>query len=160
MQRNESLIYMLTASQQVLKSILDDITEEESMVIIADNTNHIRWQVGHLISSAYNALSLFGQDSEERKEFDKSFGYGSVISKETSDYPSFEELRAKLYDLQAMMIQVVGNLSDEVLEQEIGDADQKRPLWQPMSFLRMHDLYHAGQIVMIRRSLGRDKPFG
>ena len=49
------LVYMLKTAAQIVKPLIEDITEEESMARTEYGFNHIRWQTGHLAhTSSYH----------------------------------------------------------------------------------------------------------
>ncbi len=160
MSSRENILYMLKVNQQVLKRLLDDITEEESLEQGADGHNHIRWQAGHIVHSNASILRRLGGIVEDSERYEKLFGGGSKISDNPSVYPSMDELRARLYELQEQSITAAEKISDKALEADADWGDKKLPAWKPVSFLCMHDFYHAGQIVNIRKILKREQPFG
>lgn len=158
MTRRDHLLYMLKTNQHVIKRLLDDITEEESMVRGEGGLNHIRWLAGHLYGSDGYCFSLLGVKDDSTGQYSKIFGGGSVVSDDPTTYPSMAELRDLLYKSHERLFKIISDLSDNELEREIGE-EKKQPVWQPLTFLAMHEFYHAGQIVQIRKMLGRERPF-
>jgi uncharacterized damage-inducible protein DinB len=159
MSHRENLLYMLKINQSVIKKLLDDIGEEESMVQGKDDFNHIRWLTGHLYGADGYSLSVLGLKDESYSKYDKLFGGGSAVSADPKAYPSMTELREMLYKSHERLFETISRLSDVDLEKEIGEGEKKQPAWQPLTFLCMHEFYHAGQIVYIRKMLGRERPF-
>lgn len=159
MAAREQLVYMLKTTVQVVKPLIEDITEEESMARTENNFNHIRWQTGHLLHSNYATLALFSQEKIEPKDYGNIFGGGAELSDDPKAYPSMAELRRELLDLKERIIALAEKADDEVFEREIEWGSKKITVWQAMSFLCMHNFYHAGQITQIRKTLGRGRPF-
>ena len=153
------LLHMLKMNQLTLKPLIDDITEDESLVRPAKQGNHIRWHTGHLICYDSYGLTLLGDENENHKKLSKLFGAGSEISDDPSVYPPIAELKQQLYSIYERAIELIEHIKEANLEKEIGEGDKKRPIWQPLAFYCLHDLYHAGQITAIRRALGRERPF-
>lgn len=159
MSRSDHILYMLKSNQQVTRKLIDDITEEQSMVRGKDQGNHIRWQTGHITYCAGIILSLLGEKIDEHNKFQKMFGGGSVISEISADYPSMAELKEHLYRYQDRAIELAGKLSDADLEKETGEENNRVPIWRPITFLCMHEFYHDGQIVNTRKTIGKERPF-
>lgn len=159
MSHRDHLLYMLTTVQQVVKPLIDDITEEESLVRGPDTYNHIRWQTGHLAHGDSYALTLLGDESEDCKKYESVFEAGIEISKDPAVYPPMAQLREWLYRVHDKGIARVKNIDEADLEKKIGEGDRKRPVWQILTFYCLHEFYHAGQITQVRKSLGRPRPF-
>jgi len=156
----DHLLYMVKTNQAVLKRLLDDVTPEDSMVRGEEQLNHICWLTGHLLNTNGYALSLTGATIEDYPEWGKIFDGGSEISDDQSVYPPWADLRERLFRIYEQMTSAYSRLSDDDLGKMVGDDQSKAPLWQRLSFLCMHDFYHAGQIVYMRKILGRKRPFG
>ena len=156
----EQLLYMLKTNRGVARKVLEDITEEESLARTSENLNHIRWLTGHLVYSNSYALSLLGDDSEDYKGVEKLFGAGSKVTDDSSAYPSMTSLRERLYSIHEKSIEALEKIEDTDLEREVGEGKHKGPVWQKMTFFCMHEFYHAGQVVNVRNTIGRERPFG
>ncbi len=150
---------MLTINQRVIRKLLDDITETESMVRGEHGLNHIRWLAGHIFRSDLHSFRNLGLDDGSFEKYASRFGGGSVISDNPGHYPSMAEVREMLYKSHDRLFDVISKSSDTDLEKEIDDHGNKRPVWQALTFLAMHEFYHDGQIVNIRKILGRERPF-
>jgi hypothetical protein len=155
----EVVLYMLKVNQQALKQLIDDITEDESLARGANKGNHIRWLTGYLICYDSYALTLLGDRSEDYKEFLNLFGARTEISDDPSVYPPMAELKQFLYKTYEEEIKLLEGISAIDLKKEIGEKEEKQPIWQALAFYCLHDFYHAGQITAIRRALGRARPF-
>jgi len=160
MSMKEQLKYMVNINKLVAGNILPDITEEESLVRIEKIPNHIRWQVGHMVYSAGFALMKLGDTEDDWERLKSLFAGGNELADDPSVYPSMEQLRGWLGDIHERTLKILDEVDDATLAEEIGEEGQKRPAWQRYTFLCMHEFYHAGQIVQIRRALGRERPFG
>lgn len=155
----ENLLYMMRINKQALWRLIDDISEEESMRRLDGRLNHIRWQTGHILYTNSIALSLLGDETEYFNNLKETFGGGSIISIEPSDYPPMSELRKRLYELYDKLIGAVESAADDDFARETGEGKEREPVWQTLAFFCMHDFYHAGQITQLRRMMGREKPF-
>ena len=161
MDKKESLKKLLLSNHDTVKKLIDDIGEEESMRHDYEFCNHIRWQTGHLIDSARIMLTLLGKDEKIPDEWPKLFGYKSKIFENASIYPSMGDLREKLYFLYDQMISALDNIASDDLDKivELGEDWKVTPL-EGLNFLCRHEFYHCGQITVMRRVIGRERPFG
>jgi hypothetical protein len=155
----EQLKYMVNVNKLVAGNILPDITEEESLVRIDRIPNHIRWQVGHMVYSNGFALTQLGDGDMDWRKYGKIFGGGSVIAGDPSVYPSIAELMKTLIGFYDRELELLEKLSDNDLNKDVGEEGKPMPAWKRFSFMCMHDFYHCGQIVQIRRALGHGRPF-
>lgn len=157
----EQLKYMVNINKLVAENILPDITDEESLVRIDKISNHIRWLMGHIVYSAGLSLTKLGDTRDDWEgRFKSLFAGGTEPAEDPSVYPSMDELRSWLSDIHQRTLKALDEVDEAALAEEIGVEGQNRPAWQRYTFLCMHEFYHAGQIVQIRRALGRQQPFG
>jgi len=161
MDKKENLKRLLQSNHCAVKALIDDISEEESMRHDYPHCNHIRWQTGHLAYSAHVVLKMLGEKSGIEEEWIKLFGRGPKIYDNASIYPSMQELRDRLYSYYDKIFPALEKVTTEYLDTE----QEFAPTWKstPMDgilFFCTHEFYHAGQITVMRRVLGRDKPFG
>lgn len=154
----EQLLYMLQTTQRLTQPLIEDISDKESMVRGEHNRNHIRWQTGHLIHSDMYLVSVLGGDYPGAEKYKRLFEGGTEPDDESATYPSMAVLRDDLKGVQNELVALVGKMSDEDLQQELGGG-QSWTKWQAASFICMHAFYHAGQITHIRNILGRLRPF-
>lgn len=161
MSRKENLKYLFQTNQEALKSLLDDISEEESLNRARGLCNHFKWQAGHLAYSTDIMTWLLGGERSLPDEWTAPFKGGAELSEDDSVFPPFSEIRGKLYELQGN----IGNLLEGFDEGKFDDEVEISENWRPtrLNALLMfceHDFYHAGQITILRKNLGRKRPFG
>ncbi len=143
------------------KRLLDDVKEEESMIVLGKTHNHIKWLAGHLAFTSTLAGKTLGGTLSFPEPWMDLFRRGAEVEKDLSVFPPMDEVRKKLYDLYYEVEQLAAGADDAYLniEREIAPNWKDAPV-QAVLFLCAHDFYHAGQIAMIRRHLGRDRMFG
>ncbi|MCP4705064.1 MAG: hypothetical protein GY865_10670, partial [candidate division Zixibacteria bacterium] len=95
--KKENLKKLLQSNHDMIKKLVDDISEEESMRHDYEHCNHIRWQTGHLVDCTRLILKIFGENADFPEEWTKLFGYGSKLYDNASIYPSMEEVKQSLY---------------------------------------------------------------
>lgn len=159
--KSEVLKPHVTTVQSLLRRLLDDITEEESLRTFEKNPNHIKWLTGHLIFTAKLQAKTVGGDFETPAGWSEIFRRGAPAPKPGDKLPAMADLRAQLYVGHEKVLSLIETANDSYLETERVIA----PNWNdtPINsilFLCAHDFYHGGQIVMIRRAMGKERSFG
>ena len=124
-------------------------------------TNHVRWQTGHLVGSAYAVLRILGENLQGPEDTEKLFGGGSALKSDPSVYPAQTDLREQLYKLWDRIYNRLDKVDESLMDETVDFSEE----WQPTRFealmlLAAHNFYHAGQAVQTMRSLGKDRPFG
>ncbi len=147
--------------QGMVRPLIDDITEQESLVTIGSSPNHICWQTGHLVFTAYLAATALGGKVVIPDGWTKIFERGAKEPDGTVPIPSMSAVREELYRLHAEVVRLIDASDDSRLDIKV----QIAPGWEdsPMTavlFFCAHDFYHGGQIALIRRELGRRRVFG
>lgn len=123
---------------------------------------HATWIVGHLASSQ-NVL-LFRR-CLGRSEMDDGFAAhfpigGPVPSVGEHAYPSISEIRKQFDRMQELTLSAVAGLSDgKLAEAAFGAEGKPHPHYGTVagaiSHMARHEAFHAGQLAMIRRLLGK-----
>jgi hypothetical protein len=147
--------------QGATRKLLNDITEDEAFVTIGQSPNHICWQTGHIITTTALRIGCLGAKADIPKEWVRMFSRGATCEKDRSACPAFAELRDTLFSLYPQAEKALSMCTEDYLGSEI----EVIPGWKDLAvhyitFLLTHDFYHAGQIAIIRRHLGRSGTFG
>lgn len=161
MTSKEHLLGHLKLIHGAIRKLLDDVSEQESLVSLSGNPNHIKFLAGHMSSTAAMALIAAGGKPEYPEDWMKLFGRGATVSTDMAQYPTMSEVREKLLGLYGELEEFVAHAEEAALER----VNTLRPGWEmnatdAVLFFTSHDFYHAGQIAMIRRALGRERMFG
>jgi hypothetical protein len=149
----------MDTSSMVLKSYVGDLTDAELLRRPGPGCNHVAWQLGHLISSCCSLVdSLVPGAAPKLPE-----GFAAAHSKETvgSDDPAKFRTKQEYLDLYD---KVHAAAMEALARQSEADLDKPGPenfrsmfptagaMWV---LVATHPLMHAGQIVPLRRALGK-----
>lgn len=161
MDKKSDLINLMSTQQGAVKKLLDDVTDEESTYRLYEQANHIRWLAGHLVYNAGLVLKYLGSEGECPADWEIMFSRGSVTGEKSPAYPSIMEIRNQLYSMYKKQLQLLDKMTTEDFTKNLDTIDESgdSPL-RSIQFLCSHEFYHLGQIMMIRRMLGRDRSFG
>ena len=156
MNSKENLEYLFQTGQGALKRLLDDISEEESLNGAGGFCNPIRWQAGHLAWCADIMVWLLGGERTFPDKWTATFEYGSKLPENDAVFPPFKEICGKLHELQMRMNSLLDGFDEDKFAEEVELAkDWRMNRLNALHFFCRHDFYHAGQIMILRKQLGR-----
>ena len=152
------LHYNVTFTHNVTKMYLDDVADDEMLVRAVPGSNHLAWQLGHLVASERSLLEAIGADVPDLPE-----GFAEKHGKENagSDDPGDFLTKAEYFELMQQMHHAAEAAIDKTDEAGLdAPAPEKLRGFFPTvgSVLLMtgsHEMMHAGQIATIRRALGK-----
>jgi uncharacterized damage-inducible protein DinB len=130
-----------------------DMTQEQSLSQPSPGGNCANWILGHLTDVQNAAMNLVGEnpvwDSEElkRASYDPITGPARAIDWET--------MRSRFLESRERCLAAIQNLEDERLGDNVphpfGGQTSRAEL---LAMLAQHQMYHAGQLAMARRTAG------
>lgn len=146
-------------SHMVLSGYLGDFSDEDLMQCPGEGCNHIAWQLGHLISSECSLLNMVAPGAA----FDLPEGFAENHNKENSKSDDTSKFHSKAEYLELMgkvkeaTFAALDGLNEEDLDKP-GPEDMRQfcPTVGSMFLLiGAHPMMHAGQLVPVRRKLGK-----
>jgi hypothetical protein len=158
MQAKDAIRQVIEWSHMVVQMYLDDLSDADLMVRSVPGTNHIAWQLGHMVGGTRMMLGALGREPPAVPD-----GFDAAHSRETaaSDDPA---KFCKKAEYLALMEQVKAASLSAVDATPEADLDKPGPeemrAYAPtvaavLMVLGTHWLMHAGQFVPIRRKLGK-----
>jgi hypothetical protein len=154
---NELIVHSLTVSHVVLQRYTADLTPDEYLHRPAPKANCAAWLIGHLTLTERNALKALGAELPQLPpDFERRFSQaeGCPTAEEFGDVTGlmalFNEHRTRLMD-------AVRKATPQQLDKPL--EKPRPPIFTTAgdfaNFVAVHSAMHAGQITIIRRSLGR-----
>ncbi|MCU0721924.1 MAG: DinB family protein [Pirellula sp.] len=157
----DSTIQQVVFARDYLKSLYETVPYDRWYEVPSGAISSIAWQIGHLTVAQYG-LMLFRQRGRAENEtelmpgpFRKKFAKGTDPTKLTAESYTPEDLLRQMEVVFLESITLCSNLSAEALWEptEMPYACYPRKLGALM-FCPLHEMLHAGQIGVLRRSLG------
>jgi uncharacterized damage-inducible protein DinB len=157
---NESLAFGLSSSGMMLTRYVADLTAEEFHHRPSPNANCAAWTVGHLAMTDRNGLKRLGAPLPELPEgFEKRFSRDEGCP-QAQEFGDVKQIVAVFEDHRKRLIEAVKKATQQQLDEKMPKPiAMATTIGEALSFLGVHTAMHAGQIVMIRRSLGRPPLF-
>jgi uncharacterized damage-inducible protein DinB len=159
MNTQQAIRATMNTSTLVLNRYLEDLSDADLMRRPGPGCNHIAWQLGHLISSENHLLESVAPGSG----IELPEGFAPKHSKEKSgdDQPAIFYTKQEYLDLfekvHAATNAVIDKLGDDDLDQPAPEHFRSRfpTAGHIMILIATHGLMHAGQLVPVRRALGK-----
>jgi uncharacterized damage-inducible protein DinB len=151
------LVHSLSSSQKLLNRYCEDLTPAEYLHRPCGGANCVAWLIGHLVISERSALGRVGMtDVPPLPEgFEKRFARDAEAPKAEA-FGDVSILLPLFNQHRQLLIDTVKGMPVEKLEQPL---EKPHPMfgniWSVVNFMALHVSMHAGQITIIRRSLGR-----
>jgi hypothetical protein len=146
------LLGQFKLQERLFTNVIADISDEHSHQRMNQNTNHMAWLIGHVVSTRYMILNVVGGNASE--PFPDLFAQGKGLQ-ENVTYPSVKDLSKDWNKVSQLMEEKLNALSET-------DLNAKAPFPTPcgtsikdfISFCAHHEAYTLGQMGLYRRFHG------
>ncbi|MFM1653331.1 DinB family protein [Brevibacillus sp. B_LB10_24] len=132
-----------------LNFVLRGVTEEQAVQGGKGSSNSIYGIVRHLIFWNERYLKCFNEGDLPPLEIVTN----SETFQESGMSASWDELQMRLDDVLAQWEQAIMNCDDSKLDSQT-HPDRDVPWWTLIAHIALHNAYHIGQIVYIRKERG------
>lgn len=146
-------------SMTVLKAYFSDLTDAELMMRPGPGCNHLKWQLGHLISSEAGLLNdaCPGAAPELPAGFADQHKKETAGSDDASKFATKQQYIELLDKVHAATLAALGKLPDADLDKPGPERmrDFCPTIGAFFNLIATHPMMHAGQFVPVRRALGK-----
>jgi uncharacterized damage-inducible protein DinB len=136
-----------------------DLSDEDMVLQPPGMPNHAAWTLGHLIFSCQAIAGELGVEPWLPSDWESQYGYGSSPTALVSQHPSKASLLSDLAVASQRLRTALLGLDETALAEPLPD-EQVRVLLPTkgealLQIVAAHTAYHAGQLAVWRRALGR-----
>jgi uncharacterized damage-inducible protein DinB len=151
----KELLHTFEATLKFVEQSVADLPDPEMVEQPGGVPNHGMWTLGHLVYSCQGIAAELGAGNWLPDHWESDFGYGSTPSPDPSRYPTKTEMLSLLTDAAGRLRQLLLAADDSVLSRPL--HDETFPTLSHLLFqvVVAHTAYHAGQLAMWRRALGK-----
>ena len=142
----EVMVSMLNFQSGIYQNAYEDLTNEKSFERPGENSNHINWLLGHILTCRYMLANICGV--EEQDPYNRMY-FPALDS--SNDYKTLDEIKSHWNGISEKLVKAISELSDEELHAEIPNMGTKFDL---INFFIYHEAYHLGQIGYSRKLVG------
>ena len=163
----QTLVYAFSAGHKILLANLAGVTHEESLQNAGGSANGINWLAGHILNSRTRLAARTGAPcgpifSEQEAAW---YGKGSKPIGAGDPCVPLERIVAGLEQTVGGIAARLAQMTDAELETAIDrtmfpSPPEKPTLGAMVEFAILHEMYHSGQIGLVRRALGKASGIG
>jgi uncharacterized damage-inducible protein DinB len=128
------------------------ITHDESCRAPLGGGNSLNWVLGHIAASRNGIHALIGAPNALAKETAAPYLRGSAGVTEGADARPTSEI----IDLLDRSTETIKTRLAEMAPADFERSLEKETVGEALAFLQFHESYHAGQVGLLRRLLGKD----
>ena len=150
--KGQEFVQMFGYNGYVIGRATGGITHEESLVHPAGDGNCMNWVLGHIAVYRNRALVDLGLKPTLDSSAESLYRKESQPIKDGSKAVAFEDLVVAVNAAQERLVDKFKEITDADLAAE--KKDQR--LDARLAFMQFHEAYHAGQLGILRRMLGKD----
>lgn len=160
--RIDKAVYHMTMVRGMLKNYLSDLSPDEWLRMPCGGVTHITWQVGHIAAAQYGlclarARGVRDEDEELMPAAMRTrYGRGSTPAPDPEANDSPDALLRALDAVAGQAAAELSTFSDSELDILLEDP---HPTFSTklgaVEFCPSHELMHIGQVILLRRFLGR-----
>jgi uncharacterized damage-inducible protein DinB len=153
----KTLTYQLGLTNFVMEQNLRELSQEDSLVEPRKSGNCLNWVLGHLTRTRLQALALLGQQPPFPIEDFKAYSGEEPFCRE--DALPFEELQRRFKAVGEPLERGLEAMSEEELAKPAPFSpsdDPKETIGSLLAAIAFHEAYHAGQVGLLRRVVGRE----
>jgi uncharacterized damage-inducible protein DinB len=158
---NQHLFRQFDIAHGMVVRSAEDFTQEEA-IARPDGQKPLVWYLAHLLITEGFFCDIYAGGSFVSPEFHARFGRGSDASQDCSDV-SKDELLATLAETREAVKSLLFSLEPDDLERP-APIEVAHPIFKTLgsalALVVAHNGYHAGQIAVLRRAMGKDGLFG
>lgn len=140
------------------RAYVQDLTDAELLVRSVPGSNHIAWQLGHMIGSIRGMLGALGREAPALPDgFEAAYKKETAACDDPARFATKDKYLALLDQMKAASLTAVEATSDSELD--LPGPESMREYCPTkgsvLMLLGTHLIMHAGQFVPIRRKLGK-----
>jgi hypothetical protein len=163
MNAKEAIRTTMNTADFMVESYLTDIKPEEMLVRSVPGANHLAWQLGHLISAERRLVEAAAPGSMPALPdgFAERHTKDTAASDNRADFLSKDEYLKLAKTVRAATLKALDKISDTDLDRPVTGRVPPFVKSAGDCFVTAggHWILHAGQWVVLRRHLGRDRKF-
>jgi hypothetical protein len=162
MNAKDILRQVVEFGDMVTRAYVEDLGDADLLVRSVPGTNHIAWQLGHMIAGTGHMLAELGRKAPALPEgFQAAHGKETASSDDPAKFATKATYLALMQEMKAASLAAIDATPDTALDQPGPESmrEYAPTIAAALGILGTHWLMHAGQFVPIRRKLGKSPLF-
>jgi hypothetical protein len=149
---------LIESSHQITCTYIGDFSDADLLVRPAPGSNHVAWQLGHMIGGVRVFLAALGRDAPALPDgFQSAHSREAAASDDPARFATKAQYAALLEEMKAASLAAVDATPEADLDKPGPEAmrEYAPTIGSILMLLGTHCLMHAGQFVPVRRKLGK-----
>lgn len=158
---SENISYTFGTAQFTIEANFSGVSHEESLKAPAGGGNCMNWIAGHILSTRDIILKQLGEEPVLSEKDTVPYQRGAQAMKSEDRCISLERLQEGLKKSSEILLEKLNGLSDADLSEALDPSAFPLPVETPtrgllLTLFLFHESYHAGQLGLCRRGLGKE----
>jgi hypothetical protein len=162
MQAKDVIRQVVEGSHMITGMYVADLNDADLLVRAVPGSNHIAWQLGHMIAGTAKMLGWLGHAAPELPEgFAEAYGRENAACDDPARFATKAQYMALAEKMKTATLAAIDATPAEELDRPGPKEmrDYAPTVASALTLLGSHWLMHAGQFVPIRRKLGKGPMF-
>jgi len=158
MNAKDVLRQVVEFGDMVTRAYVEDLSDADLLVRSVPGTNHIAWQLGHMISGTAHMLGELGRKAPALPEgFQAAHGKETASSDDPAKFATKATYLALMQAMKAASLAAIDATPENALDQPAPESmrEYAPTVGSALCMLGGHWLMHAGQFVPVRRKLSK-----
>ncbi len=134
----------------VIQVNLEGLSLEESLQKPLAKGNCINWIFGHLLFTRNHLHELLNLDPAMDRRYANLYDSGTTKNLSKEEVLGIETMMSFFQQSHANVMNVINKINDE----------KEQDFWKTLAGLAFHEAYHAGQLGLLRKGLGKEGKIG
>lgn len=148
---SDTLSKLFSLNVMVIEKNLKGITPDESLFQPRQAGNCVNWVFGHIVATRNQVMKIIGERHVWSQEEAAPYVRGSAPLKDESVALPLSRMLTDLLASQNKLLTKLHSISPEELEEPVENGT----VCEQLAILLFHEAYHAGQLGILRRLLGK-----
>ncbi len=148
---SQTLAMLFGSTHGTLMMNIAGLNHEDSLRAPHPGGNCLNWVLGHIVATRNQVMALVGEPPVWSAEEAAPYIRGSAPLTAGSPARPFEEIIAALGRSQERILARLARMS----EADLAAPAQKATVGSKLATLQFHEAYHAGQVGLLRRLVGK-----
>ena len=138
-------------NMMVIERNLEGIEHEESFFQPQSAGNCVNWVLGHIVATRNQVMKLIGENPIWSEAEAAPYKRGSKPLTDRTTALPLEKIFTDLKVSQDILLEGLHRMSPEEYEAPVEESTR----YEQLAVLQFHEAYHAGQLGILRRLLGK-----
>jgi len=148
-------VQQFAVGAHLVNEAVKDLSREATLAAPGKDSTCMLWNYGHVTNSRCGLLMMLGVEHE--RFHNDLFGRGASHA-DFEKYPDIDLIQAAFAEVTGKLLVRFETLTDEELPRDFPIADKS--VAGAITFLALHEIYHAGQMAYLRKWLGKGQLVG